>query len=434
MAGRATWRTAGPVAFQLVVCAVVLAHITDLSRASATSAVISASGAVPPPQRIGGYAPPGTSASAWTRNVVLCYMDSRSFSNSSGYNAEFDWTVGDKFEYLLAWRDTHALPPAQDAAAGALPPARDTFFDGFLLIGMEWFGGKNFWQGQGTCCTNSSDWMGFLALQVQQGVQRLEAASKSVAAELGMGATGNNGMTPGVIMMIPYPDTRQGDFGAITPGGHSLNFTASQADRTAAMIWYVDQALAAWEAVSPQHIRNVGFYHFLESLESDGDADMLAAVGAHIHAQGALLRWWWVPYFGSRGYPQWRSLGFDVVTLQPNYAFHNSSAAERFADVANLTTSLGMGVEMELPQYTRNPQVKDWQTSFVQYLNASVAYGFDTMAMRTYYLGNAFVTMATNASTTCFYDRLFWSVKGTYPYATPLPNVTWPTSPSECDV
>lgn len=392
----------------------------------------------PTPHRVGGYLPPGTPATAWLSNVVLTYMDSRSFKNSSNYDASMDWTV-DKFTYLTAFRNTHtaAAPAAASQArrvgATAGPPIADTFFDGFLLIGIDWFEGKNFWQGEGACCTNASDWMGFLQLQLSMGVAQLDAASAQTQSALGMPSAWPT-YAPGVIMMIPYPDTRQADFGAIAPGGPSLNFSGGDArataDRTAAMTWFVDRAIAAWAAAAPAHLRHVGFYHFLEEVSTPGDADMLPRVAAHIHAAGTGLRFWWVPYFGSPGgHTAWRAHGFDAVALQPNYAFHNSSAATRFAAVAEQATELCMGVEMELPMYTRNPQVKNWQTSFTTYLDMATAWGFGSShAYRAYYMGNAFVEMAANASLTGFYDRLYWFVKGTYPYPTPLPNVTWPNA------
>ena len=78
----------------------------------------------------------------------------------------------------------------------------------------------------------------------------------------------------------------------------------------------------------------------------------------------------WIPYFQAAGWSDWRSLGFDVATMQPNWAFHShpglNNSAELFAKVANDTSCAGMGVEMELPLSVRNPQIPklSWRSSF----------------------------------------------------------------------
>ena len=54
---------------------------------------------------------------------------------------------------------------------------------------------------------------------------------------------------------------------------------------------------------------------------------------------------------------QWKELGFDFATLQPNYAFNNVSAKERFPAIHDLADNFALGVELELDINIRNPQV-----------------------------------------------------------------------------
>ena len=101
------------------------------------------------------------------------------------------------------------------------------------------------------------------------------------------------------------------------------------------------------------------------------------------------------PYSGWR---QWRDIGFDAVTLQPNWAFADVptglDAGAKFALVANLTQCYGMGVEMELPMAPpRNPHAGNWTQSFSAYAAASRRYEWSARAMRTWYYGNDFNQM-----------------------------------------
>ena len=71
---------------------------------------------------------------------------------------------------------------------------------------------------------------------------------------------------------------------------------------------------------------------FVENIEA-GDAEILPNVSQYIHASGGgNLKFVWIPYYDAPGFANWSQYGFDVATLQPNYAFHNCSKS-RFAEV-----------------------------------------------------------------------------------------------------
>ena len=348
----------------------------------------------------GGYHPPNTPASAWTQNAVLCYMDARSYPSSPSHSAAFDWTVAD-FKKLVAF---------ESKANETL----DYFFDTFLFLGYVWFDGKSFWPGAGKPM-NASDWRQFLQLQMNMGVAQLNAAAEEVHATLGVGVGGAcaRHTWPRVILAMPIPDPNQHDFGAITPGGRSLNFSIP-ADRLAAAKWAIDEAVDG--ASKSEGVVTVGFYWFLETITAR-DAALVADVAAYVHAKG--LKFFWIPYYeapGGYSYAYWHdALGFDTVWLQPNYAFHNSTL-DRFAAVNATASTNYMGVEMELPMGVRNPQLHgDWNKSLHQYLAAGVEYGFMDRAVKAYYYGNSFVEMQRNATLWSGYRDIYSFAKGTYP-------------------
>lgn len=418
------------------------------------------------PFALGAFTPPNTAATRWTSNMVLCYMDSRS-TPGPHFSPAYAWDEK-KFSYILAAWDG----PTDESSSKPI----DTLFDSFLFTCGEWYDGKSFWPGQGAV-TNASDWLDFLDMQITLGAVNLEAAAAKVTQALAMSPS-SGGLRPSIVLTIPTPDPRQDDFGIVPGLKRSLNFSLLE-DRTAAVCWFVDQAYAQFAARRFARVYLAGFYWYREAIVA-GEEITIPALSAHIKsALDPSLFLTWIPYFQTdpvqRKYlASWRELGFDFVTLQPNFAFHNSSADERFAVVKELALNLSLGVELELPDYVRNPTVKNWQASFNACVNACLFFfraplaqcavpqcavrtrrhdsgalpPFDALCrrcvtcltrarslahshahrryvehvdawrlsgaiMRTYYYGNAFVhSFAANKSTFPFYKRLHAFVKG----------------------
>jgi hypothetical protein len=340
-------------------------------------------------------------------------MDARSIGTDADPN--FVWSE-QKFKRLLAYHDR-----AADAGGGS--PV-DTLFDAFLMVSYSWKNGTSLWPGQGQCCMNKDDWEDVLHLQIEMGASNLELAAEDLAGELPYPARSSSplcgeggGPTPGVVLTIPTPDPRQQSFGAIEEGGRSLNFSIA-ADRLAATKWYVEEARRRYYQRPVRPLKRaflLGFYWFTERLD-DGDDELIPALRAHIKELDRRLILTWIPYFQAPGtatwLPKWRELGFDFVSLQPNYAFHNTTE-KRFDDVRALASQHQLGVELELANYVRNPNVKDWQTSFSSYLDHVSSW--KGAIMRAYYNGNVFVNdFAANSSHFSFYTKLYEFVKGTY--------------------
>ena len=339
-----------------------------------------------------GYLPPGTVATRWSRDMVLVYIDARSYTDPN-----FMWNP-ERFKWLVAYIDSENRTV-------------DFLFDGFLIIGYIWKEGRSLLPLKNKSPADKSDWEDFLNLQLEVGAKNLNEAIKEVSQELGA----PNYMAK-LVLTIPYPDKRQHDFGEVD--GESLDLGKTE-DRVKAVEWFVDEALSLWSQYylngSVNRLELIGFYWLHEQVEP-GDADVIREVSSHIHEMGYLL--FWIPWFRAPGVDNWREIGFDVVTMQPNYAFYDCGL-DRFEKAAETCYRYGMGVEMELPLYKRNPRISDWKESFEAYMAAGVKYGFMNQAMLTYYYGNAFVTMATTSELREYYEKIYWFVKGTYPNAPP---------------
>jgi hypothetical protein len=353
----------------------------------------------------GGFLPPNTAATRLTSDMVLCYMDARSEPGPQ-MQPEFVWNP-DKFAMLLAKHDKPLNDPTRVPV--------DTLFDSFLFTAGEWFDGKSFWPGQGTV-TNASDWLAFLDMQLTIGATNLDAAALAMSASLPLMNAASGGLRPSTVLTIPGPDPRQESFG-VAPGlTRSLNFTLLD-DRIAAVEWFTTQAAQAFAKRKFRRVFLAGFYWYVETIQA-GDDTLLPTLSTHIKKKvGPSLFLLWIPYFQTNPKQMeylktWRTLGFDFVTLQPNFAFHNSSADERFATVKALATNYTLGVELELPDYVRNPTVKDWRASFDAYIEHINEWSGSGRIMRSYYYGNAFVaSFATNTTNFAYYERLYSFVK-----------------------
>jgi len=340
-----------------------------------------------------GYLPPGTVATRWSRHMVLVYIDARSYSDP-----DFMWSP-ERFRWLVAYVDENGRTV-------------DFLFDGFLIIGYVWKEGRSLLPLRNKSPAIKKDWEEFLELQLSIGVKNLNDAVKAAAEELGV-----SGYKAKLVLSIPYPDKRQHNFGVVN--GRMLDL-AKLDDRVEAVEWFIDKALNLWSTYvangSASNLELIGFYWLHEQVET-GDEDVIRELSGDLHERGYLL--FWIPWFMAPGVQNWRDIGFDVVTMQPNYAFRDCGL-DQFEKTAETCYKLGMGVEMELPLYKRNPRVSDWKESFNAYMAAGVKYRFMRGAMLTYYYGNAFVTMATTPDLREHYDKIYWFVKGTYPNPPPI--------------
>ena len=363
------------------------------------------------PSTTTAYFPAGTTASRWTSDMVLCYIDARS-TTAGGFGPEatklFGWNQT-RFERLLAYHD------APSDSGGGKPI--DTLFDSFLFTGNSWYNGKMFWPGLGSPM-NKTDWINFLDLVLDLGVTNLELAARNVSANLPFDDQTNsnscgNGLFPAVVVAIPYPDIRQEKFGSIDASNRSLNFTI-ETDRLAAVEWWLDLAYTKYHSKNFTNARLIGFYWFFEEITIP-DEVLVPAVNKKIHAINPALMSVWVPYYrpGDPHTAKWKELGFDFATLQPNYAFNNVSADVRFPAIKKLIDSANVGIELEINVGIRNPQAGGWEGNFQTYLDRVNGWMSESGSiMRTYYYGNVFVTdYASNSSMFSFYTKLYEFVK-----------------------
>lgn len=161
----------------------------------------------------------------------------------------------------------------------------------------------------------------------------------------------------------------------------------------------------------------VGFYWPYETLYTSTIA-AAKSTSAFVHAQK--LKMLWIPYSGSTvvkqtdagaqnvSSEQFASVGFDVVTIQPNFAFSNVST-QQFETIADEVLKVPFtGTEFEFGP-TRN-QVLGEVPSALAYFDAANRYNWTENAASTYYRSEFVTTYAADPATRVVYDRLYRSI------------------------
>jgi hypothetical protein len=223
-----------------------------------------------------------------------------------------------------------------------------------------------------------------------------------------------------LVITMPTPYVATTRFGPLVAGGASLDFRRD-ADRLAALEWYIEAAVKRWHSIDAPGVRLAGFYWLDESIGPDEER-LVRETADFLHRQGMKL--YWIPYFGARGIATWKAMGIDAMMLQPNYFFQPELPPQRLALAARNAMRVGGGVELEVDgRAAHNPE---FRPRFPAYLDAGVKYGFMRGTLLGYYEGGgALLESARSADPAVreIYDMTCRFVKGTYrpQGTTPLP-------------
>lgn len=335
----------------------------------------------------GDYGPPASLQSGGLRDVMLIY------------GGKDRWQPEEFLPYV-AYLDRKGRP-------------RDWFYNAFLLM---MYGGAPSGQTYIDGATDQVDWQFFLEELFAPGreLAALDTTVETVARQL---RTAPPKVV--VLVMIPYPSRQQKNFGDVDGDGMPEDLSAEE-DRKQAVAWFLQTFLERWQRQSYRHLKLWGFYWMNEGISEEDEA-IVKATAAEVHRRG--YRFHWIPYFDAPGMEKWRKLGFDVVVMQPNYAFIAPCGDLRIPDEDRLTVAanrcrrLGMGIEIELneglftdPAYRFNLQ---------RYLDHGdeTLDGYQRGAVRAYYQGTDTVARLCRSSEPALrrlYDDLYRFHKGTY--------------------
>jgi hypothetical protein len=181
----------------------------------------------------------------------------------------------------------------------------------------------------------------------------------------------------------------------------------------------VDKLLTDWNHLNPRDLNLIGFYWgFTEDIISDrvqGLETLIPQIAAYVHSKG--LKLLMIPFLNTQ-YSQLKlhQLGFDYVTVQPNYAWNQKNDLNRFARVnAMIVGGYVDGAEFELPVDSVKCCDTDWRVNFQTYIEQAKLYGWNRNRVATYYFGSDISKMGRDPNFRSSYEVLYQYILTTRP-------------------
>ncbi|MHB8994072.1 MAG: DUF4855 domain-containing protein [Armatimonadota bacterium] len=216
----------------------------------------------------------------------------------------------------------------------------DWFYDCylFLTIGSSLSGAR-----YDSEATNLADWQHFLDVTFapDMNMHALDQAISRAAHTLGPPPK----KVP-VILMLPYPSPEQKSFGVVEAGGQSLDLS-NTGDVTRVANWFVDEAARRFADGQFKNLSLWGFY-WMKEVVPTSDEDSVKATARVVHDRK--FGFHWIPCSVAR-VDNWRELGFDFVTLQPNYQLRPDEEL-RLPGTAAICRKYNLGLEIEADERT----------------------------------------------------------------------------------
>lgn len=255
---------------------------------------------------------------------------------------------------------------------------KDTFIDGYLMLPYVKFCYSKWYKcGEG--------WRFFVDRTFEDGlnVDAIEEAAKEVSDGLGYDVKTK------LFLTVLHTNAGYGEhpdkFGEL--GGREID-THNLEDRKFAIKWCIDEQIRRYKEKARPHTELCGFYWFEEGINYNDplDPEAIRFTAEYLHSLG--LKLFWIPYYQAWGYQNWKELGFDVASMQPNYAFRKDEPITRLYDNAKLCKQFGMAYEIELNGVWKEEDC----IRYKDYLNVGAETGYMDSIKMYYQDGRAFYT------------------------------------------
>ncbi len=212
-------------------------------------------------------------------------------------------------------------------------------FDGFLFLEIHDGKERGYASGYRKLSARKEDWIWLITQYLTDGndIKALDDCIEKAKSKCGRVSKRK------IVISLPEPIPNQKDWGELN--GKSLDFSNDE-DRIVACKWYIDYIIEKFKAAKMKNVELSGFYWLAE--EATHTRTFVKQVADYIHAKKC--NFYWIPYFKSDGYHEWRNLGFDQAFLQPNHFFNASIPDSRIDEACTLAKSLGMSMEMEFDE------------------------------------------------------------------------------------
>ena len=256
---------------------------------------------------------------------------------------------------------------------------KDWLFDGFLFLEIH-DGTRGFASGYKDLATRKVEWTNLVDNYFREG-NAIMALNDQISEVLDNSSTKKYAKRK-VVITVPEPIPNQKDWGEIN--GKTMDFS-KQEDRMEAIKWFIDYAIESFKKANPKNLELTGFYWVAE--EATNSRDLVKHVADYTNENGRKL--YWIPYFKSDGFNEWKELGFDQAFYQPNYFFSKERPISQIEKACEDAMKYGMSMEMEFDD--RALAKHGWGYRMKDYIRVFEQFGvWDKMEVAYYQGGDAF--------------------------------------------
>ncbi|MDR1154650.1 MAG: DUF4855 domain-containing protein [Bacteroidales bacterium] len=285
-----------------------------------------------------------------------------------------DWTPGEMRPYVIHTDQSNR---------------KDWFFDGFLFLEFQDGKGFNFnpgYSGNRQARKQEWEWLADRNFENGKAIKALNTCIADAKKELGEPSFKHQ-----VVIGLPEPFLDQKDWGEIN--GAKMDFS-KQEDRIAASKWYIDLLNKKFEESNLNHLELAGFYWVSEQMSTN--RFITADIGDYIRTKGQ--KFYWIPYYMSTGYSQWKDYGFDIAYLQPNYFFDKKIGDDRVQNACELAFTHNMGMEMEFDARALADNTANHRDRLITYINTYKEQGVFKNSSIAYYEGGRGIYMFSQSA------------------------------------
>ena len=163
--------------------------------------------------------------------------------------------------------------------------------------------------------------------------------------------------------------------------GREMDFSLTS-DRLEACKWYINEISERFKSENYKYIELDGFYWVAE--KATYTRDLMDKVGKYLNQNDYIFSW--IPFYNADGFTEWKSYGFDVAYLQPNYFFNDSTPETRLDDACGYAKRLNMGMEIEFDGNALESNGRGYK--LYNYMDAFKKYGIWENCPIAYYQGS----------------------------------------------
>ncbi len=295
----------------------------------------------------------------------------------------------------VKWDKNHFSPYIYSIKEGE----HKLLFDGFLFLEITDGNGRGFASGYQKNAARKVEWENLLLNYFTEN-NAVHALNSRIEDLVKSKTISGKYEKRKVIISIPEPIPNQKDWGELE--NRQLDFS-NRKDRIAACKWYIEYAEQLFREANFEYVELVGFYWLAE--EATNSRDLAKYIADIIYKKD--YDFYWIPYFNSDGYQEWKTLGFNQVYYQPNYFFNENVPYSQLEEACKRAKKHGMNMEVEFDE--KALAKNGWGYRLYDYLDVFSQYEvFDSLNVAYYQGGDAFfqLSQSKDSSDIELYNKL----------------------------